>query len=698
MKDRQQKSSKEEKSNDEPIRVQLSKKNHLAKKIYSTKTVDPREYYDKTYLKSDITTYSNGINIQNKLSKINLTQNEENNKYDNLSNTDYLQNYLLPRRINLQHQIHDNRGKVITVKGNNKYSSKPNNNSMNYNNRQNKIQSSHKVRELLSNHYTYNKPKTTSILSSPHMLKKNAKIYNTMTYYNNKLDKVDDKYSIDNFNMNTFKYKKKSYKESHSVISYEDKKYIHYQNIDIKLEDLILYDERLNDILLALKNDNKNKYIEIDASNECNEFFMYYIHSSLQNILYLFFKTGSEIIQSSVNLTLFSIIVTYHLSLNKYIFKQVIEKVKNFFVLLKLNLYLYVKQIELYYGESYVSKNNLYFKNFNYYLKVNNLMNLNEKEIISHIHQNCKLITLDLKKIIKLYGDMNNECYTEFLHIFNNLSILSENDFLEFFSSKLYNKSIQNSKNITKKKIDISKLKQNSSKNYPPPSKPPGEVDNSDVISVKSSKSTHYYNTKTFNNNNKLYKLIKEYERTKVDAPFIKTPCTKKYTIVLDIDETLITMEEKDITKNKYIIHFRPGLSWFLNEIKPFCELITFTSASKEYAVPIIQEIEKPKKFFDYYFFREHTVIYGNDFVKDISRIGRDIKKIIIVDNSENNFKLNLDNGIKIAPFYGDKNDNVLYELKNLIFLIYSQNYDDLRVALKDYKNEILQKISRENY
>ena len=60
------------------------------------------------------------------------------------------------------------------------------------------------------------------------------------------------------------------------------------------------------------------------------------------------------------------------------------------------------------------------------------------------------------------------------------------------------------------------------------------------------------------------------------------------------------------------------------------------------------------------------------------------------------NFRLNLENGIKIAPFNGDINDNILYELKNLIILFYQQGYEDLTLALHDYSNEIKTKISLE--
>ena len=136
---------------------------------------------------------------------------------------------------------------------------------------------------------------------------------------------------------------------------------------------------------------------------------------------------------------------------------------------------------------------------------------------------------------------------------------------------------------------------------------------------------------------------------------------------------------------------------WFLSKVKPFYELITFTSASKEYAQPIINEIELDNKYFDYNFFREHSVISGNDFVKDISRIGRDMKKIIIIDNMEQNFRLNKKNGIKIKAFYGDQNDKVLFELCKILVMIVKQGYEDLTLALQNYSNEIKIKISMEN-
>jgi Dullard-like phosphatase family protein len=501
--------------------------------------------------------------------------------------------------------------------------------------------------------------------------------------------------SVNSFNINR-KEMYKAYNDNMSAISMDDayilmKNNPNYQNnlgINIKLDDLIICDEKLNDILIALNNKNKN--YEMDASNECAEFFVFYFHSSLQNIFYKFYNAKKKIIiDSANNLTLLAIIVTYHLSINKDILKDIIKIIINIFSLLKTNLYLNVKKIQIFFGDSFVEKNNFYFKTFNYYLRMQNLININEDEIILKIEHNCRIITNEIKKILKIYQRINDNYHNDFVALFNNISILSENDLKDYFYARLYNKI------NTRKSVKLKETKKNN-QTYNENEYDENNIDNSDVISVKSNKSSHYYG-KIDKHNLKILKLLKEYEKSKIDPPFIKTPNKKKYTLVLDLDETLINIEFKDNSSNKCILHLRPGLFWFLSKVKPFYELITFTSASKEYAQPIINEIELKNKYFDYNFFREHSVISGNDFVKDISRIGRDMKKIIIVDNMEQNFRLNKQNGIKIKPFYGDKNDKILYELSKILVMIAMKGYDDLTKALQQYANEIKIKITLES-
>ena len=696
--------------NEEPIKVQLVKNNNN-KKIYSTKTIDIKTLYNNQININIKNNDNDGMNknITNKrkmsstdLQKINFKNPTEfkdyNNQQDNSNNINNDKNFNKGIKTQYKYSSNINSPRVISAF-----------NSYNSNNIVEDNQSKHKIHDLLSHKFLYNKPKTSSNLNN---LKKNPYPYDLKTYYNNNYNNVNlnniDNISVNSFNMNNMNRKEKMRlnKDNLSAISSDDaytliKNYNYYNNINInnnvginiKLDDLIICDEKLNDILIALNNNNKN--YEMDASNECAEFYVFYFHSTLQNIFHKFYNEKKKIIiDSANNLTLLSIIITYHLSLNKDILKDVINIIINILKLLRINLYLNVKKIQIFFGNTFVEKNKFYFKTFNYYLNVQNLINLNEEEIIMKLDRNCRIITSELKKILKIYQQMNEPYHNDFVALFNNISIISETDFKDYFYARLYNKI--NIRNKNRMKQNKSTKKENDEYDFNYNDMNSNLIDNCDVISVKSNKSSHYYG-KIDKQNYKILKLINDYEKSKIDPPFIKTPSKKKYTLVLDLDETLINVEFKDMSNNKCILHLRPGLFWFLSKVKPFYELITFTSASKEYAQPIINEIELKNKYFDYTFFREHSVISGNDFVKDISRIGRDMKKIIIIDNMEQNFRLNKKNGIKIKAFYGDQNDKVLYELSKILVLIVKQGYEDLTVALQQYANEIKVKITMEN-
>jgi CTD small phosphatase-like protein 2 len=84
-----------------------------------------------------------------------------------------------------------------------------------------------------------------------------------------------------------------------------------------------------------------------------------------------------------------------------------------------------------------------------------------------------------------------------------------------------------------------------------------------------------------------------------------------------------------------------------------------------------------------------------NDFIKDLSTIGRDLKKTIIVDNLPQNFRLQKENGIYIKTYWGDDNkDTALLDLIPILTNIANDYPIDIRKSLKQYHEEILKKIS----
>ena len=155
--------------------------------------------------------------------------------------------------------------------------------------------------------------------------------------------------------------------------------------IEIKLNDLIIIEERINDIIMSL---NNIKYImDIKPINSSILFFSFYFNSSLKNKFPLFFNIKNRIIiKSAFNIIIFMILLIYHLSLNPSMMNKVLLLARTIFEILKINFYLIIRKIEIYYGEEFTQKNRLYFNIFDYYLKENDLYDLKEKEIIEIIN------------------------------------------------------------------------------------------------------------------------------------------------------------------------------------------------------------------------------------------------------------------------------------------------------------------------
>ena len=182
-------------------------------------------------------------------------------------------------------------------------------------------------------------------------------------------------------------------------------------------------------------------------------------------------------------------------------------------------------------------------------------------------------------------------------------------------------------------------------------------------------------------------------EKNKIKVPFLPPMDTNKfkYTLVLDLDETLVHyIEEKD----RHYVQVRPFAEYFISEMGKYFELVIFTSAEEEYANIVLEEIDK-NKVITHKLYRRHVEYNDGLCLKDLNKIGRDIKKVCIIDNDKNNFKLHEDNGIEIKEFLGEQDDNELDLLGDLLMSIIESNADDIRPVIKDIKNK-MHKINEE--
>lgn len=96
----------------------------------------------------------------------------------------------------------------------------------------------------------------------------------------------------------------------------------------------------------------------------------------------------------------------------------------------------------------------------------------------------------------------------------------------------------------------------------------------------------------------------------------------------------------------------------------------------------VLNTLDK-NRFISYRLFRQHTNFTYGVYVKDLSKIGRDMSKTLIIDNVPENFRLQKDNGIGIKSWYNDKSDTALRDLIPILTELASGNPEDIRPVLK---------------
>ena len=465
---------------------------------------------------------------------------------------------------------------------------------------------------------------------------------------------------LDNYKTNYVKYNNcsiniykdkcwKFYEKENDISSLNEKK-----EEFINIEDLLILEEKFNDVLLSVKSKH-------NTPNECFELLNAYQQSSLYNNFENYFRdiSSKTIVHSSILYLIYNVIICYNFSFDISFFNTCYQYLES---ILEINYKSYLLLCDLISLKISSSSNgNIWVDKLRQMIKENlKHIELNNKEYISYLMQHdninyknptsnnlleIKFYTIQIEKYLKLFlNSINNDdnLKNEFCNLFENINNISVDKLLYFFKSKI-----------------IRVINQNAS-----------------VAGIESS------SYKIFLNENS------------IQVPYLKNKNTKKFSLVLDLDETLISFKLEPNEENKGTIRFRPYLDSFLQKVKEKYEIIVFTSGTQDYADPLEDAIEQDEKYFDARLYRQHTISCGKDIVKDISRIGRPLDKILIVENMPQNYRLQKENGILIKSFYGeDIYDTALVSLGEILMKI-ANEFNDVRKGISKYKNEILNKVS----
>ena len=473
---------------------------------------------------------------------------------------------------------------------------------------------------------------------------KSQKLKNLFTNSYKIINTKNDNIPLRNKSYRPRKIIKTSKTSIHENKEEEFEEMFHNNNDIIQIEDLLILEGKICHLISCLKYENP-------LPKMCIEWWNFYTYSSyFGKFPKLFPKimnrnnfSDYQVAHDSILFELLSIILTYEILAEKNLRKRLINNIKELINEIHQNFL-----IECDYILSRVSNksmSNLWIKK----LKNIILSNKNWKENNAHLkilnQRNFKVHSL-IQNLINICSkneniDIDLETLSYFNHNISYLPLMELNKYFNFVISKENSKISKDFINIIKRNYLINRKK------------------NTNMISI----------------------------------PYLPKVKEKEYTLVLDLDETLISFQINELGKG--VIKLRPGLFNFLRKVKQKYELVVFTAGTKEYAEPIIDIIEKREKFFMKRLYREHTTYKNNNYIKDLTKLGRDLSKIIIVDNMPQNFCLQKENGILISNYFGqDNGENTLDILLDVLLKIAQRIGRDVRNEIKKYKEEILTKIT----
>lgn len=334
--------------------------------------------------------------------------------------------------------------------------------------------------------------------------------------------------------------------------------------------------------------------------------------------------------------------------------------------------------------------------------------------IIKQVYQTCLLSNNYYQEIQKHLFDnelnMNSEIKVDQNHIdYNN------NDFnkLAFNLYKIYNvaKEVLYFLNTNENYINNQSYKLFLNKNsLSNPSE--SKINKSNIITsklntvsfTKTSHKINNFNIETNKRKNTSTNIINLIPKEPYLPPIVNSTnsinsdlLNNKLTLVLDLDETLI---HSFAGEKAFCILLRPNVIDFLNRMKDIFEIGIFTSSASDYADNILDNYLNCIDF-DFRLYRQHVTsnsTYDNKLkkiitnkVKDLSKLGRDLNKVILIDNYIPNFLLQPDNSLYIKTWENDIFDNQLKGLANILEYINYANIDDVREIIRIIKKDYIE-------
>ena len=179
---------------------------------------------------------------------------------------------------------------------------------------------------------------------------------------------------------------------------------------------------------------------------------------------------------------------------------------------------------------------------------------------------------------------------------------------------------------------------------------------------------------------------------------------SNKKTLILDLDETLVHSSFTPFEKNDILLEVdfegvmyniyvlvRPDAELFIKSVAKFFEVVIFTASISKYASPLLDILDKEKNI-KHRLYRDHCTYINGIYIKDLKKCNRNLKDLIIVDNSPIAYTFDSYNGLPIQTWTEDPDDRELMKLVPILEFL--SKVKDVRIFIDIFvdNNKILYK------
>lgn len=183
-----------------------------------------------------------------------------------------------------------------------------------------------------------------------------------------------------------------------------------------------------------------------------------------------------------------------------------------------------------------------------------------------------------------------------------------------------------------------------------------------------------------------------------------KTRSTPEATLVVDLEETLMFSSLNVIDEAEYTFHtafqdhqykvymiLRPHVKEFLQAMSKIYELFVYTCAKKQYAEKILNILDPDRKLFRHRLYQDDCACVLGHYIKDLSILGRDLAKTVVLDNAPHTYPYHLMNTIPIKSWSGESDDRELQKLiPSMEKLSAAEDFREVLKKRKDHFHRLL--------